>query len=440
MSSESEGVVVQKPSNNSSLTNSLTNSTNTNRQEILRKKFCKDYNLPISIITSPYFEYYLDLYDDYLGCRKQWNTMLQIVDKQFRSSEGLFSLVTNESVNRILNIIENSDVYVNHFNSSKVKPEELWIENYKRYYPMAIESVDHLEKFFPNLTNVQQEVYTGNYDGFSFVSVDMTSANFNIMKFVDPQLTLNCKTYKELIRVGLKSKLEDPNNNYKTMHKLDTDALLQDVQNDDSPFFKYIVEAKYLRQVLFGKLSPKRQQVIQKCVMRSLIKLLIEKAEQCDNPIIKKYLITDRFSACTADEIVVRVTDTKRDRSYEELSKQDQLLHTNILMKFIRDTINSEPYLQQITFRVEGFTLKQIKSPKLGDKAVGFVKEYITDAILGEKSNSEHRGLLNVEFKGVTNYLFPQVFKNYFGKEIEENDRKILLDGQFIATLDDTIF
>ncbi|KAG2374576.1 hypothetical protein C9374_010595 [Naegleria lovaniensis] len=419
---------------------SVMNSTNSNRQEMLRKKFCKDYNLPISITTSPYFEYYLDLYDDYLGCRRQWNTMLQIVDQQFRSSEGLFSLVVNDSVYRILNIIENSDIYVNYFNSSKVKPEEIWVTNYLKYYPNANVSANNLEPFFPNLTNVQQEVYTGNYDGFSFVSVDMTSANFNIMRFVDPELTLNCKTYKELIRFGLKSKLEDPNNNYQTMHKLDVDSLLKDVQNDDSPFFKYVTDAKYLRQVVFGKLSPKRQQVIQKCVMRSLIKLLLEKADQCDNPIVKKYLTTDRFGSCTADEIVIRVSDTKRDNIAEQLSKQDQLLHTNILMKFIRDTIDSEPYLQQVTFRVEGFTLQQIKSSKLGDKAVGYVKEYINDQMLGEKSHSEHRGLLNVEFKGVTNYLFPQVFKHYFGKEIQVNDRKFLLDGQFIATLDEPIF
>jgi hypothetical protein len=37
-----------------------------------RRRFVKDYNLPINIVDSPYFEYYMDLYDwfpkeDYLG-------------------------------------------------------------------------------------------------------------------------------------------------------------------------------------------------------------------------------------------------------------------------------------------------------------------------------------------------------------------------------------
>ena len=29
----------------------------------LRRRFVKDYNLPINVVDSPYFEYYMDLYD-----------------------------------------------------------------------------------------------------------------------------------------------------------------------------------------------------------------------------------------------------------------------------------------------------------------------------------------------------------------------------------------
>ena len=49
-----------------------------------RRRFVKDFNLPINIVDSPYFEYYMDRYDffpsdDYFAC-------CDIINKQFNGS------------------------------------------------------------------------------------------------------------------------------------------------------------------------------------------------------------------------------------------------------------------------------------------------------------------------------------------------------------------
>ncbi|EFC37611.1 predicted protein [Naegleria gruberi] len=238
----------QQEGGSSSLSSSMTT-----RQENLRRKFCKDYSLPISILASPHFEYLIELYDDYLGCNGQWKEMNEIIQRDFRSSEGLFSMLANDVVNNLLGTIEKSEAYIK-YNTSAV-PEELWINRYLEFHP-NVEGLDQksLGQYFPVLNNCQ-EVYSGEHDGFYFVSVDMASANFNILRFIDPKIVLGCKTYKELIRLALKEKLET--GNYESNHKLDSKKLLEELETNQSLVYKYLIDAKYLRQVLFGKLNPK---------------------------------------------------------------------------------------------------------------------------------------------------------------------------------------
>jgi len=409
------------------------------RAETLRKKFIKDFSLPFSLTTSPHFEYFLNLYDDYLDCEKRWKASMEIIDKQFRKSESSFSMIANDVIYHLLAEIEKTNAYEN-LNSSTVKPEQVWLDKFLEYFPDQKLSVDHVEQFMPVLTN-SQEVYSGNHDGFVFVSVDMASANFNILRFVDPEIVLGCNTYKDLIYYGLKKQLTAKKEIYEKEQKLDVDAILEDIEKSDSVLLDYLASAKYLRQVLFGKMNSKRQQTIQKFVMRSFIKLLIEKGQASNDDILSTYLSADRFTSCTSDEIIIRVSNyPSKNKDVVVLPHLIQLQHANHVMKFIRDTITTEAYFTNLKFRVEGFHLKQIKSAKLADKAFGFVKEFITEKDLGEKSHSEHRSNLGVEFKGVTNFLYAQVFKHYFGKEIVQTDLKFLHDGQYVATLDEPIF
>ena len=47
----------------------------------LRKRFVKDFNLPINLVDSPYFEYYMDRYDFFP--KEEWKNCLQTIETSF---------------------------------------------------------------------------------------------------------------------------------------------------------------------------------------------------------------------------------------------------------------------------------------------------------------------------------------------------------------------
>lgn len=46
----------------------------------LRKRFVKDFSLPINIFSDPYFEYFLDLYQDAFQSRDRCDDFLAFVE------------------------------------------------------------------------------------------------------------------------------------------------------------------------------------------------------------------------------------------------------------------------------------------------------------------------------------------------------------------------
>ena len=83
-----------------------------------RRRFVKDFNLPINLVESPFFEYYMDRYDffpreDYFNC-------CDIINKDFNGNKEEWLNHYAQIRDNIITTIENSDAY-KAFNETNLK-------------------------------------------------------------------------------------------------------------------------------------------------------------------------------------------------------------------------------------------------------------------------------------------------------------------------------
>lgn len=136
----------------------------------------------------------------------------------------------------------------------------------------------------------------------------------------------------------------------------------------------YYMNSKMIRQVIFGDLNPKRQQRMQKYVINQLCEKLKEAGYQ--------------LSSASTDEIIIDSGVT-----VEQVKKV--LENVDEKFKF---------------FKVESFTLE-----KVTEDSSFYVKHIENGA--------------KIEFRSVPSYLFAQVYKQYYGKELCDNDLTFSHDG-----------
>lgn len=54
---------------------------------LLKRRFVKDFNLPINLIDSPFFEYYIDKYDFFP--KKEWEECIDVIKNKFNGNVEL---------------------------------------------------------------------------------------------------------------------------------------------------------------------------------------------------------------------------------------------------------------------------------------------------------------------------------------------------------------
>lgn len=181
----------------------------------VKKRFVKDYNLPITLFRNDIFEYFMDLYDAHMGTGDKWNKLLEVIDV-LGGEEGYF----NES-SRIIN---------------EVTKEISEHPEYARIQSMVlpVSNAPTIEK---------RNIYHPDFVGKLLISIDMRQANFNSLRFLSPELLRNADNYGSYLK------------NF-TKHD-------------------YYLDSKQIRQVIFGNLNPKRQQSVQKYIMSETLILLL---------------------------------------------------------------------------------------------------------------------------------------------------------------------
>lgn len=187
-----------------------------------RSKFVKDYQLPIQVVQSPYFEANLKLLEDDCQANLKYLNLLETVRDKFDGNMQKFLEYRHSVEDQILSYILNSGAY-KEFNSDK--------------------------SAIPSETPIvgSPELYTKEQCGCFFISYDMVKANFQALRHANPAIVRDCESYQEFVE-----------------------------KFTDIDYFKH---AKQLRQVLFGKLNGKRTAAIEKYISNQFAKSLAKRYE-----------------------------------------------------------------------------------------------------------------------------------------------------------------
>ena len=311
-----------------------------------RRRFVKDYNLPINIVDSPYFEYYMETYDWFP--KKEYEELVNDIESRFGGNVNLWLEEYAEMRDEIITTIENTDAY-REFNSCDIKKWEV---------PKEM-------KNFPDLN-----IYNQSSVGKTFISIDLKKANFQALKWVNPDIVLDSDTYEELI----------------------------DSWGYDS---EYMRTSKYTRQVIFGKLNPKRTITVEKYIMSKVYDTVINDKMN----FINEYDAS--LVAFKSDELIFEVLAENPVVGSEELF--------NYMKQIIKDNVG-------VDVHIDLFSVGEISTLNHNNITVNC---YIrTNLLTGEE-----------KLKSASQIFYPQLYKLWKGMAINEKDLVFLSEGQLATFL-----
>lgn len=185
--------------------------------ESVKKRFIKDFNLPINITEEPIFSYTIETLDSLLNTKEKLGYLQSMIEKY--GEEGFFQ-ESSRITNQVIEAISRKQIYKT-------------LEN------------DRLENFTKNNLQIQSnDIYKmTNVDKY-FLSFDIVKANFTALKHYSKDLVLGADSYEDLLK------------NF----------------TDDA----YFIESKQIRQVILGNTLPKKQQIIQKYLISNTISSIVD--------------------------------------------------------------------------------------------------------------------------------------------------------------------
>jgi len=189
----------------------------------LKKRFCKDVNIPIILYDEPYFSDRLNLFS------KHWKKLLKQWEI-FRSELKFFKF---------------EDEYFQYYSSFKEKVIN-YIKEKEEY--KSFNSCD-MNVFFkiPNYNIKSKTIFKDENVDKNFISIDLIKGNYSALKYYNPKLVDNTNNYEEFISQFTNS--------------------------------QHFINSKYIRQVIFGNCNPKRQITIEHYMMNIILKEILKKIE-----------------------------------------------------------------------------------------------------------------------------------------------------------------
>lgn len=292
----------------------------------IKKRFCKDYNLPITVYDNPYFM-----------------ERLLTLDPMFETVEKFTSLCC------CLSGFKSEQDYFDYYN--KLKDAVIThIKSNPSYTQFCDNNID--KKFdFP-----KKNLYSPLNDGCTFISIDMKKANFSALNHFDSAIFSNRKTWEDFLRIF-------------------TD-------------YEYIVNSKYIRQVILGACNPGKQIAYEHYLMGCLLTHIKEEI-----PNVNIYSLGE-------DEILIQVDG-----------------NCGYSKKRLQEVINSYPGKVGDLVKVNIFDLHIIKNTS------GYIKSYY------------YGGEENVEFKCLDAEIYHQIVKHFYDIPITENDLVIYHNGHLAKLL-----
>lgn len=251
-----------------------------------RKRFIKDFKLPIEVYVEPYFSYFLNLYDEMFSTEKKYQIYIDAVQRAGLQGAEL-KKVYQKVAAQFVKTITGFDEYVAFIKSeNKKEPVELpnetviWnLQHFTKYQTITVEAPFESTSSANSATRIIKSV---TRQPKYYISCDIREANFNALKYVNPKIVLDSNTWKELI----KKVTENP----------------------------FLVESKQLRQIMFGKLNGKRIAVVQRQLLSFLYLLLKDSVKIVGRMSNDEFFIeTTRETIQQDHQIVMSVVDALPD-------------------------------------------------------------------------------------------------------------------------------
>lgn len=299
-----------------------------------KERFCKDCNIPLRLFQEPYFTDRLKLYDRFYRTLSKWDLFVKELGK-YRCEQDYFEEY-NQVKDAVITSIKNTDGY-QRFNNEDMNK-------------LCVQYTDLPSK----------DIFKPSNHGKTFISIDMRKANFSALQHYDSTIFASTSTWEDFI-------------------SLYTDN-------------RYIINSKYIRQVILGNCNPKRHTTYEKYLMDGVLEHLI-----------KNNVSVNRVVFFSNDEIVIDVSDM------DETDKM--LIHLSIEISMDN---------MCVPLKVEMFALHKIEGTD------GYYKQNIIS-----------NGADSIEFKCLDNYMLPFVLRKVLGEEVTENDKVFYHEGllaKFIET------
>ena len=308
--------------------------------DTLKQRFCKDMNLSIKIFEEPYFANFLELYDKQFKSISKYNRFIEAVNK-FGSEQAYF-----EAYNKL------KDDVIEYLNGN---PEMTFFAQSEDMSKFTCQN-----KGYP--TN---DIFKDTNDGKAFVSIDMVKGNFTALHHYNPNIVKGCDTYEDFIRTF-------------------TDV-------------SHFVESKYIRQVVFGNIIPKRQVAYEKYLMDMVLTELLKTG------VVKP----ENVEFFSTDEIVLAVPD-------------EMLCDGMVNEEFYNSVMNVVKWAKENNINVRGefFELRKIPGTH------GYVKKFMM-------------GKDGVDFKCLDFLTMPFVLRAYQGEKPNDMDKIFLYEGKKVMLMED---
>jgi len=171
-------------------------------------RFLSDNNIPIKTVSQEVFVKQMNK----LGYWDKWVAFVEMVNKDFSGDASKFLDYYYQKREEMIQALKN--------------------EHYEAFNNCDMDIFAYKPVTF---NGAAKSVWNHTNAGGVFISIDLKKANFQALSYVNPAIVLNCKTWDEFCRKF-------------------TDC-------------EYIIESKYIRQVVFGQLNPSRHTTVERNIM-----------------------------------------------------------------------------------------------------------------------------------------------------------------------------
>ena len=207
----------------------------------LCRRFISDNNLQFQFVDYNHFNYCINLF----GKKHDWDALLKVIKERFDNNPNKFLDEYYQLRDKIITDFLDKKEY-------KFFNEEMNLNDFA------------LDKDSRNITS--NNIYNRENLGKTFLSIDLKKANFQTMKHISSSMVNNRATYEDFI--------------------------------GDYTDLDYIKNSKYTRQVVFGKLNPKRQITCEKFFTNEIRKLIETEI----------YAMSGKIVSMSNDELVYEIT------------------------------------------------------------------------------------------------------------------------------------